>query len=97
MAGEVTRRQQKLIVPEPPPIFLGSGSHGLGQAKAEVESDISKYCSNSTTEQTMGLPPKEPCFWTKARRKREWPERCASDDELEGMSFVPTILISAVL
>lgn len=69
MAGEVTERQQRQAPAENPPSFLNAGAYGLGREEAKVGLDISKICTSTPTDKTMGFPSKGASFWTKARRK----------------------------
>lgn len=69
MAGEVTRRQQKLqIAAEAPPPFLGP-SQDLRRDKRKVEPDMRKVYSSNPDEQEVGDPFQDATFWTKARKK----------------------------
>ena len=70
MAGEVTRRRQKLQIPaEDPPSFLGAGTPDREREKAKVKQEISKVCDTNAVETNMGMRYKEASFWRKAKRK----------------------------
>lgn len=70
MAGEVTRKQQKLqIAAEDPPSFHRVGYPDNGWEKAKMEQEISKVCYNDPYARITADQPKETSFWTKARWK----------------------------
>ena len=70
MAGEVTRKQQKLqIAVEDPPSFLRVGNPGTGWEKAKMEQEISRICYNDPDGQDTAIFPKEKSFWIKVRRE----------------------------
>ncbi len=70
MAGEVTRRQQKLQIPaEHPPIFVRAGTPSRETEKAKVVQEISNVCDTNAAEENMGMRSQEALFWTKAKRK----------------------------
>lgn len=70
MAGEVTRRQQKLqVVAEDPLCFFCARIYGVGREKANDETDISKfYSSSKVTEKTTAAASKV-SLWTKVEWK----------------------------
>ena len=70
MAGEVTRKQQKLQIPtEDPPSFIRAGIPSREREKAKVAQEISKVCDTNAIGKNMDMRFKEASFWTKAKRK----------------------------
>lgn len=70
MAGEVTRRQQRLqVAAEDPPSFLGAGIYGIGGEKAKAEADISKFGTTNLPDKASAVASKKASLRMKARLK----------------------------
>lgn len=70
MAGEVTRRQQKLVEAEDPPIFLGAVARDFGREKWGSELNVSRGYSSDASSKATDCIDKGASRWTRARWKK---------------------------
>lgn len=70
MAGEVTRKQQKLQIPaQDPPIFIQAGTPGREREKAKGGAGDRQGLRYQWIGKNVGTRSQEALFWTKAKRK----------------------------
>ena len=69
MAGEVTRRQQKQVEAEDPPVFLGGGTRDVGREKWGNELNVRKDYSSDASSKVTDCIDKGASRWTRARWK----------------------------